>query len=82
MVAKSYKKEPVPLKGNIVIDSQLCKGCRYCIITCPKGVITVEEKFNRIGFFPAVPAEMEKCTGCALCAEICPEIAIEVWKGR
>ncbi|HBR21791.1 MAG TPA: 4Fe-4S ferredoxin, partial [Nitrospiraceae bacterium] len=24
------------MKGKIVIDKQLCKGCKYCVMSCPK----------------------------------------------
>ena len=70
------------MKGMIVIDKELCKGCAYCVDACPLGVITVEEKFNKKGFFPATPAYPEKCTGCALCAQMCPEVAIEVYREK
>jgi 2-oxoglutarate ferredoxin oxidoreductase subunit delta len=70
------------MKGKILIDSQTCKGCKYCVLACPKGVITIEEKLNTNGFFPAAAVHMNECTGCAMCAEVCPEIAIEVWKGK
>lgn len=68
------------IKGKIVIDRELCNGCKYCIISCPKGVIVMNEIFNSKGYFTASPKKMNKCTGCALCAEICPEIAITVWR--
>jgi 2-oxoglutarate ferredoxin oxidoreductase subunit delta len=68
------------MKGMIVIDKELCKGCSYCVNACPIGVIAVEERFNKKGFFPAFPEHPDKCTGCAICAQMCPEIAIEVYK--
>jgi 2-oxoglutarate ferredoxin oxidoreductase subunit delta len=68
------------VKGKVKIDDTLCKGCKYCIISCPKEVLVLGDKFNRSGHYPAVAVQMEKCTGCALCAEVCPEIAIEVWR--
>lgn len=67
-------------KGKIVIDTELCKGCKYCINACPKGSIVVGEKFNSMGYFAAHFRHPGKCTGCAICANMCPEIAIEVWK--
>jgi 2-oxoglutarate ferredoxin oxidoreductase subunit delta len=67
------------MKGKIVIDKQLCKGCKYCVMSCPKGVIVIEKQFNKMGYFTAQPEHMGKCTGCALCAQMCPELAIEVW---
>lgn len=67
-------------KGQIVIDKELCKGCKYCIEACPKGSIVVDTQFNSFGYFPAVFSHSERCNGCAMCAQMCPEIAIEVWK--
>lgn len=69
------------MKGKIRIDRELCKGCKYCVLSCPHGLIAIEEKFNVKGFFPASFKAEERCTGCAMCAEMCPEIAIEVWRG-
>lgn len=66
------------LEGRIVIDSRLCKGCKYCITACPVGAIDMEAKFNNMGHFPARLAHPGKCTGCAICAQMCPEIAIDV----
>lgn len=68
------------MKGKIIIDKELCKGCTYCVNACPLGVIAIEEEFNKKGFFPASPAYPDKCTGCTLCAQMCPEIAIEVYR--
>ena len=68
------------MKGMIVIDKELCKGCSYCIDACPLGVIALEKKFNRKGIFPASPVDPEKCTGCCMCAQMCPEVAIEVYR--
>ena len=68
------------MKGTITIDRELCKGCQYCVLSCPQGVIEIDREFNIGGFFPAKTVNLEQCTGCALCAETCPEIAIEVWR--
>lgn len=68
------------IKGKIKIHSDLCKGCMYCIDTCPAGIISIGKRFNKSGYFPASVDHMEKCTGCAMCAHVCPEIAIEVYR--
>jgi 2-oxoglutarate ferredoxin oxidoreductase subunit delta len=68
------------VKGRIVIHRELCKGCKFCVLSCPEGVIVIEEEFNASGYFSAKAGYPEKCTGCGLCAEMCPDLAIEVWK--
>lgn len=68
------------MKGRITIDRELCKGCKYCQLFCPKDVIVMESEFNMNGYFPAKAEQPDKCSGCALCAQMCPEIAIEVWR--
>jgi 2-oxoglutarate ferredoxin oxidoreductase subunit delta len=68
------------MKGMILIDKELCKGCMYCVDVCPLGLICIENKFNRKGFFPASPPLTDQCTGCGMCAQMCPEVAIEVYR--
>jgi 2-oxoglutarate ferredoxin oxidoreductase subunit delta len=70
------------MKGRIEIDRELCKGCKYCVLSCPEKVIVIDTEFNRMGYFPARAIHLERCTGCTLCAQVCPEIAIEVWRGE
>lgn len=67
------------MKGSIVIDRELCKGCSNCIEACPMKVIAITKQFNKVGYFFASPVKAEKCTGCAFCANMCPEIAITVY---
>jgi len=74
------KTEKKQKRGKIIIDAELCKGCKYCVMSCPNGSITIHDKFNSMGYFPAHFTHHEKCTGCAICAMMCPDIAIEVWR--
>ena len=69
--------------GKVIFYGDKCKGCKLCTITCPKGIVVMdEERLNSKGFHPAtVKAEdMDKCISCAFCATICPDVAIEVEK--
>jgi 2-oxoglutarate ferredoxin oxidoreductase subunit delta len=75
------------VKGRIVIDREVCKGCGLCIVACPKKRIEISESLNSKGYFPAEfkddPGEdstSSRCIGCALCAITCPDVAIEVYR--
>ncbi len=73
----SQNKKP---KGKIEINKEVCKGCGYCVETCPKSVIAIGKIFNKMGYFVAEIVSPLNCIGCAACAEICPDIAITVWR--
>jgi 2-oxoglutarate ferredoxin oxidoreductase subunit delta len=68
--------------AHITIDADRCKGCYFCIKFCPKQLIVVSDKHNRVGYFPAQFSEdgEDKCTACKTCALMCPDTAIEVFK--
>jgi len=66
----------------IVISEEKCKGCRLCVIACPKGIIGSASYINQMGYTPAVVIEekAEECTGCAACAIMCPDTAISIYR--
>lgn len=67
--------------SKIVINQDRCKSCEFCIITCKKGLISIDtNKINILGYHPITFQDTGNCTGCALCAEVCPEVAIEVYR--
>ncbi len=68
------------MKGTIKIHTEICKGCGYCVETCPVNVIGIRKRFNKKGVFPAIALHPEKCTGCAMCSAMCPEMAIDVYR--
>jgi 2-oxoglutarate ferredoxin oxidoreductase subunit delta len=69
------------MKGKIVINQEICKGCELCISFCPKKLITLSDKLNGNGYTPALFKDGGECTGCTSCALVCPEVAIEVYRG-
>ena len=68
------------MKGKIVINREVCKGCGYCITACPNGIIVLDKDFNAMSNHPAAAVKDGTCNGCGFCAIICPDIAIEVWR--
>lgn len=63
---------------RIIIDASRCKGCRLCVVFCPKGVISMSSGFNLRGINPAEVTDQAACSGCLNCAVICPDAAIEI----
>ncbi len=68
------------VKGKVEVYAEACKGCLYCVNTCPKKVLGTTDAVNSKGYQYAVPVNPEECIGCALCATICPDAAISVYR--
>jgi 2-oxoglutarate ferredoxin oxidoreductase subunit delta len=63
-------------RGVVMIDTELCKGCGFCIEFCPAEVLKFSEEFNSKGYHPPLVFRPEACTGCDLCGIYCPDFAI------
>lgn len=61
------RKYPFP-----VINSDICKGCKLCIVACPTNVLVISEKLNSKGFHFSEYIG-EGCIGCGNCFYTCPE---------
>jgi 2-oxoglutarate ferredoxin oxidoreductase subunit delta len=70
--AKSLKKP----NGLVTINTELCKGCGFCIEFCPSAVLEFSAEFNLKGYHPPRAVRPEACTGCDLCGIYCPDFAI------
>ena len=65
-------------KFNIKIKKQKCKGCKLCVVFCPKHIIVMSKRLNSKGVHFSEVKESDACSGCANCAIVCPECAIEI----
>jgi 2-oxoglutarate ferredoxin oxidoreductase subunit delta len=64
---------------KMLIRSQSCKGCGYCVANCPKGAAALEGPMNKAGYTtPAV--DKEKCVLCGICYTVCPDCVYEFVK--
>jgi 2-oxoglutarate ferredoxin oxidoreductase subunit delta len=72
----SEVKNPRAPKGLVVINTELCKGCGFCIEFCPAGVLEFSVEFNSKGYHPPYAAKPEACSGCDMCGIYCPDFAI------
>jgi 2-oxoglutarate ferredoxin oxidoreductase subunit delta len=72
------------VKGYVVVDESLCKGCALCTTVCPKHLLRIaEERFTDRGYRPVELLDPTgACTGCVLCATICPEAAVSVYRAQ
>lgn len=65
---------------KVEINSAFCKGCKFCLQACAKGVLKVGDDTNAMGYRYIVADKPEACVGCKLCAVACPDAAIEVYR--
>lgn len=66
---------------KISFSEEDCKGCALCVEACPKGLIRLGEKINKLGYHPAGLENPDRCTGCGLCAVMCPDVVITLERG-
>jgi Pyruvate/2-oxoacid:ferredoxin oxidoreductase delta subunit len=67
-------------RGNILINTDECKGCGLCVESCPPKCLELLPELNAYGVHPA-HYKGEACTGCGICFYCCPEPgAIEVFR--
>ncbi len=62
----------------IYIDEKICKGCRICVLSCPRDIYRLSEKRNVKGYNVAEVVHPENCRACKLCEISCPDLAIYV----
>jgi 2-oxoglutarate ferredoxin oxidoreductase subunit delta len=69
-------KKPKKARGVVIIDTELCKGCGFCIEFCPTDVLEFSDEFNSKGYHPPRISQPDACVGCDLCGMYCPDFAI------
>jgi 2-oxoglutarate ferredoxin oxidoreductase subunit delta len=65
-------------RGEVIVNSELCKECSLCVVACPHGVLGIGKSINKKGYHPVEAVAPEKCTGCTLCAVMCPDVVLTI----
>ncbi len=63
-------------QGEIHLIVERCKGCKFCVEFCPRGVLVMSSKYNRKGYHYPDVEQPDNCVECDLCEVICPDFAI------
>lgn len=65
---------------EVEINAEYCKGCSFCVDSCPKECLTMGDETNSVGYKFPVFIGQEDCIGCGACGLLCPDMAIEVYQ--
>lgn len=68
------------IRGAVVIDTEKCKGCEICVVTCPTQVLALAREVNGKGYYYSYATNPDACIGCSNCAVVCPDGVITVYK--
>ncbi len=69
------------IKGAVVVNTQRCKGCNLCVVSCPTNTLSLHpDEVNDKGYHYAYMKEPDSCIGCANCGTVCPDGCITVYK--
>ena len=63
---------------ELLIFTERCKGCGFCIEFCAQHVLSVSRELNGKGYNPVYLNDSDECTKCNMCGMICPDFAITV----
>jgi 2-oxoglutarate ferredoxin oxidoreductase subunit delta len=66
-------------KGSVHIETDHCKGCGLCVVSCPLTLLVLDDNTaNAKGYPPVMIESLADCIGCGNCALMCPDSVITV----
>lgn len=68
------------VKGAVVVDKEVCKGCGVCIEACQDNVLALHKDVNSRGYNYSYMENPDNCIGCSNCAVVCPDTCITVYR--
>ncbi|MDH7601319.1 MAG: 4Fe-4S dicluster domain-containing protein [Armatimonadota bacterium] len=61
-----------PITGVVTVDRSKCIGCGTCVLMCPNGTVSLDERSGRA----AVKCDLCSARGFPSCVEHCPNDAL------
>lgn len=58
--------------ASVEVAKELCKGCDFCVASCPEDCLAFSTDINQRGYRFAYYLGSD-CTGCGICFYVCPE---------
>jgi 2-oxoglutarate ferredoxin oxidoreductase subunit delta len=68
--------------GAVVVDSEVCKGCNLCVVSCPTQTLALNRDVNSMGYHYSYMENPDNCTGCTNCSTVCPDSCITVYRAK
>jgi len=63
--------------ATLHIDTDRCKSCGYCVISCPQEALAISDSLNENGY-NYVECDESKCVKCGICYTVCPDVVFEL----
>lgn len=70
------------VRGAVVVDIEICKGCELCVDACPEEVLALNREVNSRGYHYSYMKNSEACIGCGNCGVVCPDACITIYRVR
>lgn len=62
---------------KLVVHSERCKSCGYCVRDCPVKAIQPSGQLNREGY-EYMRVDDSTCIRCGTCYVVCPDVVFEL----
>ena len=71
------------IKGHVVVNTERCKGCNLCVVSCPTRVLSLHPTdMNIRGYHYVYMKNPDDCIGCANCGYVCPDGVLAVYRKK
>jgi len=70
------------VKGSVIVNTERCKGCGLCVVSCASSVLELAKEVNSKGYNFARILNADECIGCANCGVVCPDGCITVFRTK